>query len=255
MLLPVAQYADYVKPQHVPVLLTGARQFQLYVLIRKTNRAALEYIGRLGYTGKRLDCKWKTASQDVRHYRLAGLVASPEIQPMAFAGAKQEAAWREWRQHQELILQLPEGTDPASLDLRGSRKPYALQMNPRHKHYGCLVWIEQGILQPRYIHADYDLYALVPAANPGQRAAPRHEEMLGVAHRAGQQWFPFMNWVDQQLGFPMIFHGEQEHFLPHTEDDLIVFFPDGKTVQLLKGKAAIEKFYADTLGGRQPARR
>lgn len=105
MLLSIAQYADYVKPQHVPVLLTGARQFQLYVLIRKTNRAALEYIGRLGYTGKRLDCKWKTASQDVRHYRLAGLVASPEIQPMAFAGAKQEAAWREWRQHQELILQ------------------------------------------------------------------------------------------------------------------------------------------------------
>ena len=249
----INQYGDYVRPNHVPLFAAGAKQFQVYVLIRKTNQASLEYMGRPGYTGKRLDCKWKTANHDVGFYRLAGLVASPEIQPQAFTGAKLESAWREWRQHQELILRLPEGTDPTGLDLRGSHKPYALQMNPRHKHYGCVVWIEEGILQPRYIHADYDLYALVPAANPGQRAAPRQEEMLGTAHSAGPQWFAFMNWMDQQLGFPMIFHGEQEHFLPHVEDEVIVFFPDGRTVRLLEGKAAIEKFYAVTLGGRQPA--
>lgn len=250
----INQYGEYIRPNHVPLFAAGAKQFQVYVLIRKTNAASLEYMGRPGYTGKRLDCKWKTANRDVGFYRLAGLVASPEIQPQAFVGAKLESAWREWRQHQELILRLPEGTDPTGMDLRGSRKPYALQMNPRHKHYGCVVWIEEGILQPRYIHADYDLYALVPAANPRQRAAPRQEEMLGVAHSAGPQWFAFMNWIDQQLGFPMIFHGEQEHFLPHVEDEVIAFFPDGKTIRLLKGKAAIEKFYAVTLGGRQPAR-
>ncbi|MCB1825113.1 MAG: hypothetical protein KDJ54_11265 [Candidatus Competibacteraceae bacterium] len=41
----------------------------------------------------------------------------------------------------------------------------------------------------------------------------------------------------------------QEHILSHTEDDPIVFFFDGKTVQLLESKAAIERFHADTLGG------
>lgn len=250
----INQYGDYIRPNHVPLFAAAAKQFQVYVLIRKTNPASLEYMGRPGYTGKRLDCKWKTANRDVGFYRLAGLVASPELQPQAFVGAKLESARREWLQHQELILRLPEGADPTGLDLRGSRKPYALQLNPRHKHYGCVVWIEDGILQPRYIHADYDLYALAPAANPSQRAAPRQEQMLGVAHSAGQQWFSFMNWMDRQLGFPMIFHGEQEHFLSHTDDDVIVFFPDGRTIQLLKGKADIEKFYAVTLGGRQPAK-
>jgi hypothetical protein len=258
MAFHLPDYGLYIKPMHVPVFKEGARLFRVYILIRKTNSAAIDYMGRPGYSGKRIDCKWKTANRDVGPYKLAGLVASPLIHPHAFvdesgqAGKKYQGALAEWHKHRESLL-LPGTTgDIADLDLRASRVPYVLQMNPRHKHYGCVAWIEGGLLNPRYIHADYDLYALVSADQPEQRTLARQETMLNQSHVFGPQWFQFMNWIDARLGFPMIFHGEQEHYREHTEDDLIVFYPDGQTVKFLNGQADIERFYQEQLQGRQP---
>ena len=46
------------------------------------------HMGIPGHTGKRLDRKWKITNQNIEHYQLAGLVAPPEIQPLAL---------REWQ--------------------------------------------------------------------------------------------------------------------------------------------------------------
>jgi hypothetical protein len=42
-------------------------------------------------------------------------------------------------QHRDLILSLSQGSNPVMLARRNFRKPYSLQMNSRHKHYGYLV--------------------------------------------------------------------------------------------------------------------
>ncbi len=53
-------------------------------------------MGIPGHTGKRLDRKWKITNQNIEHYQLAGLVAPPEIQRLAFANIKQEVTLRKW---------------------------------------------------------------------------------------------------------------------------------------------------------------
>lgn len=55
------------------------------------------HMGIPGHTGKRLDRKWKITNQNIEHYQLAGLVAPPEIQRLAFADIKQEVTLREWQ--------------------------------------------------------------------------------------------------------------------------------------------------------------
>jgi len=63
-----------MRSQDKAIFLEAARQFQIWILVRRTNRASLEYVGRPGYTPKRIDCKVKTADIDSAPYRLAGLV-------------------------------------------------------------------------------------------------------------------------------------------------------------------------------------
>ena len=58
-------------------------------------------MGIPGHTGKRLDRKWKITNQNIEHYQLAGLVAPPEIQRLAFTDIKQEVTLREWQNNIE----------------------------------------------------------------------------------------------------------------------------------------------------------
>src|SRR5207237_806375 len=55
-----------------------------------------------------------------------------------------------------------------------------------------------------------------------------------------------------QLGAPMVRHGDQEKYGDHSDEDVDVFFPDGR-VQELRGLAAIETFYRTEFKGRRPA--
>ena len=151
-------FSQYVHVRHFDTFVEAAHHFHCHILVRKTGRASLQYCGLPGYTGKRGDMKAKTAARDVPPYKLEGLVCSPLIHPSA---CKRDAL-KYWQQSTHLIT-APKGGFDDDVQPRGFSTPYLLQTNRNHKHYGCIAWIENGLLTPRYVHGDYDLYAIVPA--------------------------------------------------------------------------------------------
>jgi hypothetical protein len=154
----VAEFSDYVHPRHFDAFVEAAHQFRCHILVRRTGRASLQYCGLPGYTGKRADMKAKTAARDLPPYRLQGLVCSPLVHPRAC----RPDALQKWQESARLIT-VPAGGFDDNLQPRGCATPYMLQTDPRHRHYGCVAWVEYGLLVPRYVHGDYDLYAIVPA--------------------------------------------------------------------------------------------
>jgi len=86
-----------VRPKDKTVFLEAARHFQVWILVRRTNVASLQYIGQPGYIPKRIDCKAKTADKDVPPYKLAGLVVDPNLQGNAFSPGRlvkaKDAKW------------------------------------------------------------------------------------------------------------------------------------------------------------------
>ena len=48
----------------------------------------------------------------------------------------------------------------------------------------------------------------------------------------------------------MILHGSQEKYSAHTDEDIVVFWPDGQTITEIKGRNEIERMYRDTFEGR-----
>jgi hypothetical protein len=156
-----ADFDDFVHPRHFDAFVEAAHTYRSHILVRKTGRASLQYCGRPGYTGKRADMKAKTALRDVGGYRLRGLVCSPLIHP----GACKPGAVVDWDKSAHLITVPPAGFDDRTQPI-GCPSPYLLQTDRRHRHYGCVAWVENGLLVPRYVHGDYDLYAIVPAGRP-----------------------------------------------------------------------------------------
>ena len=144
--------------RHIDAFVEAARTYRCHILVRKTKRASLQYVGKSGYTGKRADMKAKTAKRNIAPYQLEGLVCSPLIHP----GACEPDARQEWHKSAHLITIPPDGFDDREQP-RWCRTPYVLQTDRRHKHYGCIAWVENGLLTPRYVHGDYDLYAIIPA--------------------------------------------------------------------------------------------
>lgn len=155
---------DFVHARHVLIFSAVAREHKCHILVRRTGPLSIRWVGVEGYTGKRADMKAKTAKKDVGPYVVAGLVCSPFIHPGAHRnplGAKEE-----WAASEKLIT-VPRdnrGFDDQRPVACGT--PYVLQNNPKHKHYGCVAWVEGGLIVPRYVHGDYDLYAIVPAGRP-----------------------------------------------------------------------------------------
>src|SRR5207302_820037 len=110
-----------MRAQDKAIFLEAARQFQVWILVRRTNRASLEYVARPGYTPKRIDCKAKTADVDTPPYKFAGLVVDPTIHPKAFKADKAAKARDCWAAMKPLM-----GT------------VYKVDSNHASKHYGCV---------------------------------------------------------------------------------------------------------------------
>lgn len=159
------EYAEFIHPGHLMFFIEAAQVFNCHILVRKTGRATISWIGRCGYTGKRADMKAKTANLDVGHYSTAGLVCSPLLRPEAFTANRLGDARKEWLKSCHLITVPPNGFDDDRQPI-SCHTPYMLQTNPQHRHYGCVALVEMGLLVPRYVHGDYDLYALIPANQP-----------------------------------------------------------------------------------------
>ncbi len=140
------------------IFLQVAQELKLWILVRRTNLASLQYIGRAGYAPKPIDCKAKTADQNVGPSLLAGLVVDPTEQPLAFSPSKREKAIVEWRKHGHEML----------------ASGYAVEKNNP---------ITRGLVKRdgSFLHGDYDLYDIVdPEAASRNLAAV--ESLLGQPH-------------------------------------------------------------------------
>ena len=238
-------YIDFIHPNHIGIFVAAAREFNCHILVRKTGQASLSWVGKRGYTGKRADMKAKTANQNVGRYQLAGLVCSPLLQPLAFTPERLVDALKEWPNCRHLVT-IP--NDRSGFDdqrqPRGCRTPYIVQTNPDHKHYGCVALVDMGLLIPRYVHGDYDLYAIIPAGKPfdpnsinpipskklGSTMRPEamgfHEyERLSVENIESEFSFPVATYINNciertspdLLGALMVNHGEDIN-KPKEED-------------------------------------
>jgi hypothetical protein len=270
-------FSEYVHARHFDAFVEAAHEHRCHILVRKTGRASLQYCGQPGYTGKRADMKAKTAARDLPPYKLEGLVCSPLIHP----GACKPDALKNWQASAHLITAAKQGFDD-DRQPRGCSTPYLLQTNPRHKHYGCLAWVEHGLLVPRYVHGDYDLYAIVPAGNPfkpgmqtvrpqpmsGRMDLPRQlplaqrvarEEVLR-RHAVSDVVSPLSGQVSTYLnlriaksepglaGALMVNHGEQVNLGAAAVDNqpVLAFLAEprkGTLAMLLADKAAHEAFF------------
>jgi hypothetical protein len=152
------EFGEYVHARHFDFFISAAQEYNCHILVRKTGRASLQYCGLPGYAGKRADLKAKTAARDLPPFKLQGLVISPLIHPTAC----KPGALQEWGKSAHLVTVPPDGFDDR-VQPRGCTTPYILQTRRHHKHYGCVAWVEHGLIVPRYVHGDYDLYAIVPA--------------------------------------------------------------------------------------------
>lgn len=240
--------AKYIEPDHIQAFKDAAKRWAVWILVRGSNPASRQYIGKAGYVPKRLDCKAKTAQIDLPPYRLAGLVASPETHSQAFAGRDVSKEWRQFQQYLyipapgENRMYLPPG------------KPYTLETNSKHVHFGCVIFTKYGLITDKnFIYGDYDLYAIVSEKDPANNIFVEETRLhADMPHNRSPELFDVQHFLNRQLKVPMILHGTQETYSEHTEDEIVVFWPDGQTITEAKGKGEIEQLYATTFQGRRP---
>lgn len=256
----------YMPPQHVQAFQRAAAHFKVWILVRRGNAESLKWIGKDGYIPKPLDCKAKTAEKDVGMWMCAGLVASPELLPAAFSDKKLAEAKKEWPGFLERVYTFDPKNPQANLaadrldenDPKQVRKTYTIQMDKSHKHYGCAMYKPVFRALGEYLHADYDLYAVVAEADPKSNVFVQETGMGKQPHSRSQNLYNVQYFLKaagvmkgQEFGSPMVRHGEQETFKTDWNEKLDVFWPDGNTVTELIGSAKIQEFYATTLQGRR----
>lgn len=265
---------DFVHPSHISVFVDAAREFKCHILVRKTGHDSIRMIGKPGYTGKRADMKAKTAKANFGRYELAGLVCSPHIHPYAFPAERLADALKEWSKSIHLITTPPDQAGFSDNHQPRCLTPYLLQANPHHKHYGCIALVEMGLLLPRYVHGDYDLYAIIPAGKPFDlnKVAPRLGSLgssmrptdmglkafidLSVANAEGDLSFKVANYINMWvaghtpdfLGALMVNHGEQINLVEKRKsiESVLAFSPEmrqGSFTTLLNSPDDFNVFY------------
>jgi hypothetical protein len=215
-----------MRTQDKTIFLEAANKFQVWILVRRTNRASLEYIGRPGYTPKRIDCKAKTADLDVAPFKLAGLVADPTIHSGAFRVDKRATANRFWAEMKPL-------TNPV----------YKVDLNKQSRHYGCLM------LNGSYIHGDYDLYDVIDLVH-ARRNLGAVEILFGQPHIRGYKVTPVQEYINARIGSPVVRHGGETQYKDHSEQSIDAFGPNGEDVTILN-EFSVRAWYKDRFEGRQ----
>lgn len=267
--------ADFIHPNHLSVFVAAAQTFDCHILVRKTGRAALGWVGKRGYTGKRADLKAKTANVSFGRHHVAGLVCSPALLPQAFTSDRLGAARREWAKSAHLITVPGHGAGFGDLDyLRDCRTPYIVQTDRSHRHYGCVALVDMGLLVPRYVHGDYDLYAIIPAGKSFDPAAIQAKQSsigstmrpssmglrqqlgLAVDNLVGPLSFQVANFVNNGiarrspdlLGSLMVNHGEQLNIgaKGRSNEPVLAVMPaplQGQSTRVLATQKDHESFY------------
>lgn len=252
---PDSAVFEYMPGKHVEAFKRTAERFRAWILVRRGNAASKKWIGSPGYIPKLLDCKAKTADRDAPDRSTAGLVASPVLLPEAFSTERLQKAEQEWMKFEPLLYRFDTKTN---IEQGRAGKHYTIQMDKQHKHYGCVMYKPIFRALGEYIHADYDLYAVVSFVDPTSNIRVSEKGFGDADHTRSQKLRDVQYFLKaagilpgQELGAPMIRHGEQETFKTDWNDKLDVFWPDGKSVTELIGPEAIQRFYATKLGGRK----
>lgn len=219
--------------------------------------------------------KAKTAKRNVGRYQLAGLVCSPFLHPLAFPPDKLVDAHKKWFECHHLIT-VP--NNKAGFDdqrqPQGCLTPYLVQTNPDNKHYGCVALVDMGLLIPRYVHGDYDLYAIIPAGKPfnpnsvnpatselGSSMRPKamglqEYVLLSVENKESKLSFRVATYINNRiektspdlLGALMVNHGEQLNLgkSGQTFEPVLAVMPrqeNGQWLKILTGQFEHEQFY------------
>lgn len=223
-----------MRAQDKTVFADAAQRFNVWILVRRTNPASLKYIGRGGYTPKPIDCKAKTADSDVQHYQLAGLVVDPNRWPDAFSSPRRQNALQCW-----VDFAATQGIGTASQSGR-----YGVDEDPASPHYGCVR------LEGSYVHGDYDLYDIILPEHPrGNLAAV--ETLHGSPHMRGPRVVPVMDFINRNIGVPVVQHGGEMQYTDHSEQSIDVFGPQGQQCTILN-QFSVRAWYETTFQGRSP---
>ena len=208
------------------IFLQVAQELKLWILVRRTNPASLQYIGRAGYAPKPIDCKAKTADQNVGPSLLAGLVVDPTVQPLAFSPPKREKAIEEWRKHGHEMLASGYTVEKNNPSTRGLVKRLG-----------------------SFLHGDYDLYDIVdPEAASRNLAAV--ESLLGQPHRRGANFLQVQSNVNSKIGVPMVQHGGEMQYTDHSDQAIDAFGPNGEDVTILN-QFSVRGWYQERFQGRK----
>lgn len=252
---------DYaMSPEHARVFQTAARHFNVFILVRRTNLASLDHIGKDYAVPKRIDCKAKTVAKNVTHetagpIKCAGLVGDPTVlgEGAYESDKKYQKALEEWAKfsqaHIDDRMRSWEGQQ-ATLYVPES-KSYFVDLQPGSERFGCVKMSTYGLTTAaKYVHGDFDLYGIVPGEAPQDNVAV-FETLLGQRHSRSPAFRDVQIFVNSRIGAPMILHGEQDTYAAgHEHDKLDVFEPDG-SISGCENLAEIEWLYAVRFRGRK----
>lgn len=245
---------NHMRLMDAQVFAQAAALYRVYIAVRRTNTAALQYIGKPRYIPKMLDCKAKTADFDVivngKLYKTAGLVVDPTIVGNgAYKGGKHAKALSEWEKFRPHLGPAVAASGQPPMYLPAHRS-YLVQTDPSHIHYGCVMHCKSGLRTAgHFVHGDYDLFSVVPVGDKVSNVFVE-EERMGVPHARGKDLLDVQTYINARIGSPMVRHGEQEHFSDSADEEIDVFFPDGVTVKSYLNAAAIRELYAQEFAGR-----
>ena len=220
-----------MRPQDRLAFSQAARQYGLWILVRRTNPASLRYVGLAGYVPKPIECKAKTADLDVNGGQLAGLVADPNLCRSAFRPTKIETALRCW---QQLVDEQHVGK-PGAL--------YTVVTDKASPKYGALQ------LKGSFIHGDYDLYDVIDPSQAYRNLAAV-ETLSGQPHMRGPNFYKVQHYVNGLIGSNMVQHGGAIQYSDHSDEDIDAFGPEGEDCTVLR--VAIPAWYAQKFEGRKP---
>ena len=264
-----------MRGKDVRVFCTVARKYNIYILVRQTNQASLNYVGKPGYYPKPAAIKAKTAVNDpppfactahgqtrnVQH-KIAGLVPHPEFQPAAYCREKLAKARHFWLE--TLNVALTAGSNIPATDLRSPAtwtywgKEHAssatgwrwkVDIDPRSQHFGCLQ-LANGAIGWSYIHGDYDLKDVIVR---GRETVNEREvgKLQGVKNFTpllpGLEFETIRRELNDAMGVEMVQHGAEAQFAGHGDEAIIVIFPDGPQPQfkVLLDAESVQRWYID----------
>lgn len=244
-----------------------ARRYGVYILVRHTNDASLQYVGKPGYYPKPATIKAKTADVDpppftrsgrtVQH-RVAGLVPHPGFQPKVFAGAKLEKAQSCWFDSVDVLhgagANIPATTPdtwaswgrPHTSGLSGWQ--WRVDVDPFSPHFGCLQLARDGV-DWSYLHGDYDLKDVIVQGHETENK--RNEGKVQGAKNytpllPGMEFETIRKALNEAIGVDMVQHGAEAQFAWHGDEPITIIYPSERLeFKVLLNAEAVQRWYIE----------